>query len=90
MTMEGSIPYLADSGLNTDCFHLKKKKKKTHIINLDLWNTTVLFEFREYKDLGLDSIWWFHYYLFQLYSTKLSILLYTFRILYTFQDKYKL
>lgn len=56
MTMEGSIPYLADSGLNTDCFHLKKKKK-THIINLDLWNTTVLFEFREYKDLGLDSIW---------------------------------
>lgn len=57
MTMEGSIPYLADSGLNTDCFHLKKKKKKTHIINLDLWNTTVLFEFREYKDLGLDSIW---------------------------------
>ena len=25
MTMEGSIPYLANSGLNTDYFHLKKK-----------------------------------------------------------------
>ena len=60
MTMEGSIPYLANSGLSTNYYlrivgqtiHLNKKKPT---INLDLWNTTVLFVFREYKDLGLDS-----------------------------------